>query len=368
MIPVNSPLVAPEAAEYVGECLRSGWISSAGSYLNRFESEFAAYVGTRHAVAVSNGTAALHLALAELEVGAGDEVILPALTIISCLNAVAYTGATPVIVDVEPDIYTLDPARVIEALTTRTKVIMAVHIYGHPAEMDALHEIAQERGIRLVEDAAEAHGATYRGRSCGCLADVACFSFYANKLITTGEGGMVVTDDDARAARLRNLRDLCHVPGQRFHHEEIGFNYRMTNLQAALGCAQLLHARDYLARKERMQSLYRGGLAGLKGLVLPTVRPWATSSYWMYAVRLTDDALLTRDAFRRRLLERNVETRDFFWSLSEQPVLRRIPARVHPCPISERLAREGCYLPSGLALSDGEISLVIEAVAEALAA
>ncbi|NLF39255.1 DegT/DnrJ/EryC1/StrS family aminotransferase [bacterium] len=361
-IPVNAPLVPDEAKTYVLDCLGSGWISSAGKYLAQFEQEFAAYVNQKHAIAVCNGTVSLHLILAALGIGPGDEVIVPAQTIISCLDAVLYTGATPVIVDVEPDIYTLDPAHLEKALSPRTKAIMPVHIFGHSADMDPINAFAGAHGLFVVEDAAEAHGARYKKRICGSLGTAASFSFYANKLITTGEGGMVVTNDDALAARMRSMKDLCHLPGQRFHHAEVGFNYRMTNMQAALGCAQLLHAEEFLKRKQRMGRRYTEGLAGLRGIVTPVVRDWAVSSYWMYGIRVTPEAGMTRDEFRRRLLERGVDTRDFFWSLSEQPLLATHPSRTLPCPVSERLAREGCYLPSGLALTGEEIERVMDAV------
>jgi len=359
MIPVNAPLVPSEAHAYVLDCLDTGWISSAGKYLGEFESKFAQYVQCRHAVAVCNGTVSLHLALAALDIGPGDEVIVPAHTIISCLDAILYVGAIPVIVDVEPDIYTLDPAQLEQACSPRTKVIMPVHIFGHPADMDPINEFAGRHGLFVIEDAAEAHGATYKGKTCGALGHVGSFSFYANKLITTGEGGMVVTNDDALADRMRQQKDLCHMPGLRFHH-------RMTNLQAALGCAQMLHAKEYLERKQRMGSRYTQGLADVRGLVAPQVRAGASSSYWMYAVRITPDAGMTRDEFCARLKDRGVDTRDFFWSLSEQPLLKKTTAHVLPCPVSERIAREGCYLPSGLALTDDEIDRVIAEVREVL--
>jgi len=368
MIPVNAPLVPPEAKQYISACLDSGWISSAGPYVTQFETDFARYCACMHGIAVCNGTVALHLALAALNIGPGDEVIVPAMTIISCLNAIVYTGATPVIVDVEPDTFTIDPACVRQALSPRTKAIMPVHLYGHPADMDALNAIARDHGLAVVEDAAEAHGAAYKGARCGGLGTLAAFSFYPNKLITTGEGGMVLTNDAALAARCRSLRDLCHLPGQRFHHAELGFNYRMASLQAALGCAQLLHIDAYFARKQRMARLYDIGLHDVPGLHTPVTRSWALNSYWMYAVRLAPEARLGRDACCARLKEHGVDTRDFFWSLSEQPLLRAIQARVMACPVSERLAREGFYLPSGLALTDAEIATVIAAVRAVLGA
>jgi len=366
MIPVNTPVIPQEAKIYVNDCLDTGWISSAGSYLQRFETEFAKYVDRKYAIAVSNGTVSLHLALVALGIGAGDEVIVPAFTIISCLNAILYTGATPVIVDVEPDIFTLDPEQLEKAYTPKTKAIMPVHIYGHPADMDPIIEFAQKHNLYIIEDAAETHGATYKGKKCGTFGEISSFSFYANKLITTGEGGMVVTDDDNLAKTLRDLRNLCHLPGQRFHHAMLGFNYRMTNIQAAIGCAQLIHAEEYLMRKRKMGKLYDEGLANIQGVEITKIRNWALSSYWMYPVRITKKSGMTCKEFQQKLKENGVDTRDFFWSLSEQPLLKKVDAKVLPCPVSEKIAREGCYLPSGLALNENEIKRVIDAVKQTL--
>jgi len=362
MIPVNTPVIPPEAKTFVNDCLDTGWISSAGSYLQRFESEFAKYVNRKHAIAVSNGTVSLHVALAALGIGPGDEVIVPAFTIISCLNAILYTGATPVIVDVEPDIYTLDPVQLEKACSPRTKAIMPVHIYGHPADMDPIIGFAKTHNLYIIEDAAETHGALYKGKNCGSFGEISSFSFYANKLITTGEGGIVVTDDDKLAEFARELRNLCHLPGQRFHHEILGFNYRMTNIQAAIGCAQLLHAEEYLVRKRKMGKLYDERLAGIPGIEITKIRNWAESSYWMYPVRVTEESGMTCKEFQQKLKSRGVDTRDFFWSLSEQPLLNNVKCRALSCPISEKIAREGCYLPSGLALTESEIMQIIKAV------
>lgn len=358
MIPVNSPFISAEAWSFIKDALGSGWISS-GKYVERFGREFAEYAGCAWGVANCNGTASLHLALSALGVGPGDEVIVPAQTIVSCLNAVLYLGAVPVIVDVDPEIYTLDPTLLASAITTSTKVIMAVHLFGHPCDMDAIYNIARKNGVAVLEDASQAHGALYKGEPCGSFGDLSTFSFYANKLITTGEGGMVCGNDAKLRERLLSLRDLSHIPGQRFHHEVIGYNYRMSNVLAALGCGQMLHKEELLERKLRMARMYEQGLSGILGLVLPTQKSWAQSSYWMYAVRVTG---MSRDEFRKKLWDLGVDTRDFFWSLSEQPMLKNYSVRVLPCPVSEKIAHEGCYLPSGLALTDGEIGEVVKAV------
>jgi len=362
MIPVNTPVIPPEAKTFVNDCLDTGWISSAGSYLQRFETEFAKYTNRQYAIAVSNGTVSLHIALAALGIGRGDEVIVPAFTIISCLNAILYTGATPVIVDVEPDIFTLDPQQLEEAFSPRTKAIMPVHIYGHPADMDPIINFAKKHNLYIIEDAAETHGALYKGKICGSFGDVSSFSFYANKLITTGEGGMVVTDDDKLAEVARNLRNLCHLPNQRFHHERLGFNYRLTNVQAAIGCAQLLHAEEFLKCKRKMGKLYDKELAGIPGIEIVKIRSWAQPSYWMYPVRVTKESGMSCNEFQQALKEHGVETRAFFWPLSEQPMLENVDARILPCPVSSQIARQGCYLPSGLALTELEINKVTETI------
>ena len=362
MIPVNTPVIPLEAKTFVNDCLDTGWISSAGSYIQQFENDFAKYVNRKYAVAVSNGTVSLHVALAALEIGHGDEVIVPAFTIISCLNAILYTGAKPVIVDVEPDIFTLDPKQLEKAYSPRTKAIMPVHIYGHPADMDPIIEFATKHNLYIIEDAAETHGALYKGKKCGSFGEISSFSFFANKLITTGEGGMIVTDDYKLAATARELRNLCHIPDQRFHHKTLGFNYRITNIQAAIGCAQLLHADEYLERKKKMGMLYDEGLAGIPGIEIMKIRSWADSSYWMYPVRITENSGMNRDEFKEKLKQNGVDSRDFFWSLSEQPILKKFDVKVLECSVSEKIAREGCYLPSGLALTELEIIKIIKIV------
>lgn len=358
-VPVNAPVVTDAAKRYVADALETGWISSAGEYLDRFEESFAAYVGVEHGVAVSNGTTALHLALAALDIGPGDEVIVPDFTIISCMNAVLYTGATPVFVDVDPETYTLDPVLLSACITERTKAVMPVHIYGHSCDMQPILEVAQERSLHVIEDAAEVHGATYRGQQCGSMGTVAAFSFYANKIVTTGEGGMVVTDDDLIADRLRLLRNLAHSPQRRFWHEEVGFNYRLTNLQAALGLGQLEHIGEFIASKRAMAARYTGQLSGIRGIVLPVTKDYAENVYWMYAVRVEDSLGISRDELCARLKEKGVDTREFFIPLSSQPIGQ--PYARHPCPVSARVAASGFYLPSGLALTEEQIDYVCDA-------
>jgi perosamine synthetase len=366
LIPVNDAPVAVGARRHVLEVLDSGWVSSAGPMVARFERAFAEFVGVRHAVSTASGTTALHLALAALGIGPGDEVIVPDLTMIATACAVLYTGATPVFVDIDPAIGTLDPRRVEAAITPRTRALLPVHLYGHPAEMDALCALADAHGLRIVEDAAQAHGARYRGRACGALGDVAAFSFYANKLISTGEGGMLTTDDDALAAKARALRNLSHSPARRFVHDDLGFSYRMGALPAALGLGQLEEIDRFMAHKRWMAQAYGERLAGLPGLLLPETRDWATHAHWMYAVRLTQEARLTRDALAGALRAQGIETRDFFDSCARQPMIVERLGPQPRCPVSEAWAASGLYLPSGLALTEAQLERVCTAVAAAL--
>ncbi len=359
-IPVFAPWLPPETRRYVLDCVESGWISSLGEYVGRFEREFARFVEADHGVATSNGTTALHLALASLGLGPGDEVLVPDLTFVATANAVRYTGATPVFVDVDPGTWTMDPADARRRLTARTRALVAVHLYGHPADLDPLRELAAAHGLYLVEDAAQAHGARYRGRPVGALGHVGAFSFYGNKIITTGEGGMVVTRDAALAARAAFLRDQAMDARRRYYHPEVGFNYRMTNLQAAIGCAQLQHAETILQRRKALAAAYEAGLAGVPGLVRPPAAPWAESVYWMYSVLVGPGFGRDRDALAEALRARGIDTRPFFVPLHELPPYRR----ADPYPVAADLARRGLNLPSGNGLDPDEIQAVCAAIAE----
>jgi perosamine synthetase len=373
LIPVNEPKLGPRELEYVTEAVESGWISSAGRYIEEFESGWAAYCGRRHGIAVSNGTTALHAAVAALGLEPGDEVILPTFTIVSCVTAVLAAGAVPVLVDSDPALWTMDVGQLEARVTERTRAVMPVHMYGHPVDMDPLLELGERRGLAVLEDAAEAHGAEYRSgdgewRRCGSFGAMSTFSFYANKLVTTGEGGMVVTDDDALAERLRSLRNLGFNSARRFHHVELGFNFRLTNLQAALGVAQLERIDEIVARKREVAALYTAGLGDIAGLQLPAEARWARSVYWMYGVVLDESTGLDAEAFAKRLRERGVDTRPFFLGMHEQPALHELGLfRGESYPVAERLARQGLYLPSGLALTDEQVQRVCAAVGEALA-
>ena len=376
MIPVNEPLLGERELEYVSECVRTGWISSAGRFIEEFEDKWAGYCGRRYGVAVSNGTVALQVAAACLDLKPGDEVIMPTFTIISCALAVLYNGGVPVLVDCDPRTWCMDVDQVKKKITDRTRAIMPVHIYGHPVDMDPILQVAEENGLAVIEDAAEVHGAEYLSgrhtshpswRRCGSFGTLSCFSFYANKLITTGEGGMVLTDDANLAEKARSLRNLCFHGDRRFHHEELGFNFRLTNLQAALGVAQLQRISEIIDRKRWMGREYNRRLGDIKTLQLPVEESWAKNVYWMYGTVVAEESGMDAAAFALRLKEHGVETRPFFLGLHEQPVFRQRGLFVgERYPVSERIAGQGLYLPSGLALTEEQISRVSEAVHEVL--
>ena len=336
-------------------------MSSSGAYLDRFEREFARVTRTRHAIATSNGTTALHLALHALGIGAGDEVVVPALTFAASVHAVLMVGATPILVDVDPRTWCLDPKALERALTPRTRAVMPVHLYGQPADMPAIGELARQHALLVVEDAAEAQGAQIEGRYVGAMGDVGAFSFYGNKIMTTGEGGMVVTDDDRLAARLRFLKDHGMSPERRYFHTELAFNYRMTNLQAALGVAQLERIDWLVAQKRRIMSAYRRHLGDRVEL-----NPHAIFDgvFWM-SCALVDD----RDRVASALAARGIDTRPFFVALTELPHLarvRRVGATEDACPVAESLSHRGLNLPSGCTLADEDVEYVASALLEVL--
>ena len=366
-IPVSRPWVGEHEVELVSAAVRDGWISSGGPYVERFESAWAQRCERRHGVAVANGTVALELALAALEIGPGDEVIMPALTLISCGLAAVRRGAVPVVVDVDPTTWCMDMERVREAMGPRTRAVMPVHLYGHPADMESLQAVVRNRDVAVVEDAAEAQGAEYRcegvWRPCGSLTTISTFSFYANKLVTTGEGGMVVTDDSALADAARSLRDLAHDPNRRFRHERLGYNFRLGSLQAALGIAHLERLEETIARKRAIAARYDEAFRDLDGIQRPPRAPGARGVFWMYAVVLDRDAGPVIDS----LAARGVEARPFFVGLHEQPALRGHVRTVDASlPITELVSRRGLYLPSGPVLADGELDASAQALREVI--
>ena len=365
MIPVNEPLLDGNEKKYLSECIDTGWISSEGPFVKRFEELFASYIGAEHGVAVCNGTAALEVAMAAINIKPEDEVIIPTFTIISCVLAVLRHGGVPVLVDVEPDTWCMDINQVKDRITPKTKAIMPVHMYGHPVDMDPVMELAEKHGLYVIEDAAEVHGAEYKGRKCGSIGHINCFSFYANKIITTGEGGMVVTDDDKLAERARLHRNLCFKAGRRFYHEELGANYRMTNLQAAVGVAQLERIDEFVEIKRRNGAAYNKYLTDTEWLQGPVEKEWAKNVYWMYGIVLDETSGLTAEGFTNRLKEKRIGTRPFFLGMHEQPVFHKMGLfKDERYPISERIAVQGLYLPSGLTLTEEKIHEVINAVKE----
>ncbi len=368
MIPVNTPLLAGNEKKYLTECVESGWISSEGPFVEKFETRFAAMVAREHAIAVSNGSAALDAAVAALKIGPGDEVILPSFTIISCAAAIVRAGAVPVVVDCDPATWNMTADAIEAAITPRTKAIMAVHIYGHPCDMDPILALAAAHDLYVIEDAAEMHGQTYRGRPCGSFGDISTFSFYPNKHITTGEGGMLVTNDARLAERCRGARNLFFNNRQRFVHHELGWNMRMTNMQAALGLAQIEQIDTFVKRKRAMGRRYTELLADIPGLELPLAETdYSQNIYWVYGLVLADNVPLSPAEIMAELGARDIGTRPFFWPMHEQPVLLKMGLFDGVrCPVAERLARRGFYVPSGLALEDSEIRVVASALHDIL--
>ena len=363
-IPVNEPVIGEREKELVMECLNTGWISSEGPFVSQFEEAFSRRVGRKHGVACSNGTAALDLAVAALRLGPGDEVILPTFTIISCAAAIVRAGATPVVVDADPDTWNMVPEQVAAAITPRTAAIMVVHIYGLPVDMDPILELAKRHGLAVIEDAAELIGGTYKGKPCGSFGTISTFSFYPNKHITTGEGGMVVTDDPALAERCRSLRNLCFQAKQRFVHEELGWNYRMTNLQAAMGLAQLERLEDALNRKRQIGIRYHQKLAKLSTFKLPVSdTPFAENLYWVFGL-VASQEYVAKELMRCLSLAK-IGTRPFFWPIHAQPVMNKLGLFENiKAPISEMLGNCGFYIPSGLGLTDDQIDRVTTVLCE----
>ncbi len=355
-VPVNEPLLSGNERKYLEECLDTGWISSEGPFVERFEQEFARVTGRQHAIATTSGTASLDAVVAALSLGPGDEVIVPTFTIISCLHQIVRSGATPVLVDCEPDTWNMNTALIEASITPRTKAIMAVHIYGLPVDIAPIEALAARYDLTIIEDAAEMLGQRYHARPCGSLGDVSIFSFYPNKLVTTGEGGMIVTDDDALAERCRSLRNLCFAPARRFVHEELGYNFRMTNLQAALGLAQLEKLDEHIAIKRHIGQRYDELLGPLDRIQTPLPNTeFAKNIYWVYGIVLKENARTAEDIMVT-LRNRGIGTRPFFYPMHLQPVFQKMGLfRDEHHPVSERLADYGFYIPSGLALTDEQL-------------
>ncbi|MFC1961737.1 DegT/DnrJ/EryC1/StrS family aminotransferase [Chloroflexota bacterium] len=355
MIPIAEPLLGVEELNNVVEAVKSGWISSKGKFVTEFEEVFARYCGVKYGIATSNGTTALHLALVVLGIGRGDEVIVPTLTFIATANAVTFTGAKPVFVDSHPKYWCMDPAKIEQMITPRTKAIIPVHLYGHPCDMDLINAIARAHKLSVIEDAAEAHGAEYKGKKIGSFSDIACFSFYGNKIITTGEGGMCLTDNEELAVKLQILRDHGQHPARRYWHDVIGFNYRMTNLQAAIGVAQIKKIDALIERKRQLAKWYAKALEDLRrdaDLTLPSEMPWAKNVYWMYTILLSEKLGLTRDEIAVKLEERGTETRPMFYPLHVMPPYQNNSS----FSIAEDLSQKGLSLPCGFNIGKAEVA------------
>jgi perosamine synthetase len=361
-VPVAEPLLDGNEAEYLLECVRSGWISSQGPFVHAFEQAVAGFHDASFALATSSGTTALHLALVSLGVGAGDEVIVPDLTFAATASAVVHAGATPVLVDVDPTTWTLDPESISAALTGRTRAVIPVHLYGHPAEMRRITDVAESNGLFVVEDVAEAFGARAHGRLVGTYGDVACFSFFGNKTITTGEGGMLLFRDEETYVRARRLRDHGMAPDRRYWHLEPGFNYRLTNLQAAVGAAQMERVESILERKRSLAAQYGERLAAVEGLRLPPNEPWAEPVCWLYTVQVTEELGVTRDELSRRLLANGIETRPAFQPLHRMPAFNLLAGSAGDFPVSDRAADSGLSLPSAATLGGADLDEVAKGI------
>lgn len=361
-LPVAAPVFAGNEKAYVNACLDSTWISSRGEFLDRLEREFAEFCGVRHALTCVNGTAALHLALLGLGIGPGDEVIVPTLTFVASANAVAYCGATPVFIDIEPETWNLDVAQLESKITPKTKAIMVVHLFGHPVDMDPVIEIARRHGLYVVEDAAEAVGAEYKGQRTGGLGDVATFSMYGNKIITSGEGGMITTNDPDLARRMLMLRGQGQDFERRYWFPILGYNYRLTNVQAAIALAQLEQADWHIARRRENAALYADLFSELPQFRVQPEMPWAKNVYWINSVVLPEDFPLSRDEAMAALAKRGIETRPFFYPMHTLPMYTAIAAG-QSFPVADSIAARGMNLPSGADLTRDEIAYVVDQVA-----
>ncbi|HTK18916.1 MAG TPA: DegT/DnrJ/EryC1/StrS family aminotransferase [Mucilaginibacter sp.] len=361
-IPVNEPLLNGNEKKYLNDCIDTGWISSEGPYVTKFEEQFAAKMGRKLGIAVCNGSVAIDAAVLALGIGKGDEVIMPTFTIISCAAAIIRAGATPVLVDAHPLTWNMDINQIENKITKKTRAIMVVHIYGLPVDMDPVLELAKKYNLYIIEDAAEMHGQTYKGKPCGSFGDISTFSFYPNKHITTGEGGMIVTNNELLAEKCRSLRNLCFIPSKRFVHYELGFNFRMTNLQAAVGLAQLERLDEFVVKKRKMGERYTSLLKDINNISIPIGRTsYAENIYWVYGLLLKPETGLDAERAMAKLGQEKIATRPFFWNIHEQPVFNKMGLfKNEKYPIAEDMARMGFYLPSGLALTDEQIDIVAE--------
>jgi len=364
MIWVNDTSFTDKETSFLSQCIKTGWISSEGQFVKKFEQSFSRFCGVRYGVACTNGTSALHLGLLALGVKKGDEVIMPAFTMIATAYAAVYLGAKPVLVDSEPRTWNMDVTQITEKITKRSKVILPVHIYGHPVDMGPLCNLSKEKRLSILEDAAEAHGAEYKGIKTGALGDAAAFSFYANKIVTTGEGGMVVTNNKKIAEKAIYLRNMAFQKKTRYLHKDIGYNYRMTNLQAAVGLAQISKIESLIDKKRRIARMYNERLTAIEGITTPIEESWAKNVYWMYSVLIDKKQFgLSRDKFREELLKESVDTRSFFIPMHRQPVFKAMGLfRRERYPVAEDISERGLYLPSGLSLDEKKIDYICDKI------
>lgn len=353
-IPISQPSIGQKEIEYVTDAVTSGWVSSLGKYIDMFEEKFAIYCGTKYAVATSNGTTALHLALVTLGITAEDEVIIPDFTFVATGSAVKYIGAKVVTVDIDEDTLCINPEAIRKAITSKTKAIIPVHLYGHPANMDEVNKIAKEYNLFVIEDAAEAHGAEVNGKRVGSLSDVGVFSFYGNKIITSGEGGMITTNDEKLCKKMRYLRDHAMSKEKRYWHTEVGFNYRMTNLQAALGVAQFERIDELLAKKKEIFEWYQEGLKDVKGIKLNHQSSWAKNVYWMVCLELDDYSEFQRDEFIKKLKTKNIDSRPYFYPISDMPMYDNTDT-----PITHKVYQRGLNLPSYYDITKEQVDYII---------
>ncbi|TXD81370.1 DegT/DnrJ/EryC1/StrS family aminotransferase [Subsaximicrobium wynnwilliamsii] len=361
-IPISQPSITQKEIDYVNDAVTSTWISSLGKYIDRFEAEFAAFCGSRYAICVSNGTVAIQLALTAYGIGEGDEVIMPNLSFIATANATLHCGAKPVFADIDPSNLCLDPNAIEALITPKTKAIMPVHLYGHPAQMDAILKIANKHGLWVIEDAAEAHGATVNGKRVGSWGNCATFSFYGNKNLTTGEGGMITTDDEDFYNRCRHLRDHAMSKEKRYWHTAPGFNFRMTNIQAAIGCAQLERVADFMAKRQLIFDWYKTYLGDFKGVSLNNTDAWATNAYWLICLENKSWNLESRDAFMVELKKRGVDSRPYFYPMSQMPYINEFP----DTPVTNQIYQQGINLPTYFDLKEEQVKFICEILRQLL--
>lgn len=356
-LPVSSPSITKKEIDYVTAAIASGWVSSLGEYITAFEEKFAEFCGSKYALTCSNGTTALHLALVVLGIGEGDEVIVPDLTFVATANAVKYTGATAVPVDIDAETLCISPQSIKAAITDKTKAIIPVHLYGHPANMPAIMEMAKEYNLVVIEDAAEAHGAEVAGKRVGAWGDCACFSFYGNKVITSGEGGMITTDDKQLYERARHLRDHAMSPEKRYWHAEVGYNYRMTNLQAALGLAQLERIDEILSKKQEIFTWYEQELKGLEYIQLNRAASWAKNVYWLVILEIDGFDETKREQLISELRKYDIDTRPYFYPLSDMSEYPNVNT-----PVTHEVFKRGINLPSFFDMDQHDVKRVCEAL------